>query len=237
MSRSNHLAHHEARRLDVILVAALVSGWCSIVGAVVPRPVPADLGCMPDTIGLDPAIWDTFRGTFLGHALGETFYARDTLISKLTVWRPPNLPNVLGVHLFITGVDTTLNPPRPDTNNILLEGPTLHVYDSSPPGQLVELAFVLDPPFALPRPGYYAFFVQTEGCNGGEFNIITSDLNPYPFGIYWLTGRAGQFTDCRLAPVEGGADTDDLIFRIEFCRNTVTPVRSSTWGRLKAMYR
>jgi len=178
------------------------------------------------------------RGTFLGHALGQVFYARDTMITRLTVWRPANLPNVLGMHLFITAVDTNFNPPgRPDTHRILRDGPTLHLRDSDPPGQLVEVPFVLDPPVALPRPGYYAFFVQTEACNGGEFNLIASDQNPYPSGIFWLTGRAGQFTPCHLAGVAGGADNDDLIFRVEFCRDPLTPVRTSTWGQLKAIYR
>ena len=194
-------------------------------------------GCTPDTLGLDPAIWDVFRGTFLGHAVGQTFLARDTLITRLTVWRPANLPNVLGMHLFITAVDTTLNPPRPDTHQILLDGPTLHVTDSDPPGQLVEVPFELNPPLALPRPGYYAFFLQTEGCDAGEFDLIASDRNPYPFGIYWITGRSGQFGSCDLAGIAGGGDNDDLIFRIEFCRSGITPVRSSTWGRLKAIYR
>ena len=101
----------------------------------------------------------------------------------------------------------------------------------------MEVPFILDPPLALPSRGYYAFFLQEEGCIGGEFRLIASDRNPYPFGIYWLTGRAGQFTTCRLAAVEGGADNDDLIFRIEFCRNPITAVRSTTWGRLKAIYR
>jgi hypothetical protein len=221
-----------------VLVAGLVAAWGALTVTVDPWMAWADATCVPDTTGLNPAIWTTARGTFLGHALGQTFLAKDTLITKVTVWRPPNLPNVLGMHLFITAVDTIWSPPRPNAHQILLDGPTLHITDSNPPGQLVEVRFDLDPPLALPRPGYYAFFLQTEGCDAGEFMLVANEQNPYPFGIYWITGRAGQFTPCYLAGVAGGSDNTDLIFRIEFCRTTsTTPVRSSTWGRLKATYR
>jgi hypothetical protein len=152
------------------------------------------------------------------------------------VWRPPGNASVIGAHLFITAVDTTLNPPQPTTQTILLNGPTARVFDSTPPGQLIEMPFVIDPPLALPRPGYYAWFLQAEDCNGGEAWIIAaSDTNPYSQGITWLTGRATVV--CYLASVEGGQDNLDLIFRIEFCSSTMTPVRQGTWGQLKVIYK
>jgi hypothetical protein len=209
---------------------------CAILQYPYPSGAVADTDCTFVHVGLDPAIWNASASTFLGEAVGQTFLARDTLISRLTVWRPPNLPNVLGVHLFITGVDTTRNPPRPNTGDILLDGPTLHVYDSDPPGQLVELSFVLDPPLSLPRPGLYAFFLQTEDCNQGEFDIIANSGNPYPYGIYWQTGRVSS--PCYLRGVAGGGDILDLIFDIEFCRpDQLTPVLKRSWGQIKSIYR
>jgi len=184
--------------------------------------------------GLDTTFWDSAAGTQLGEAVGQTFLARDTLITRLTVWRYPNIPNVLGAHLFITGVDTTRTPPRPNTGDILLNGPTLHIYNSDPPGQLIELSFVIDPPLALPRPGLYAFFLQTEDCNQGQFLILASDQNPYPYGNYWGTGRVDY--PCYLRAVDGGSDPYDLIFDIEYCR-PATPVRKTSWGELKTIYR
>jgi hypothetical protein len=187
-------------------------------------------------VRLDPSLWDVFAGTFLGEAVGQSFLAEDTVITKLTVWRPANLPNVLGVHLFITGVDTTLTPPYPRTRNLLLDGPTLYIYDSDPPGNLVELPVVIDPPLHLPHPGIYAFFLQAADCNQGEFDILASGKNPYPYGIYWQTGRASY--PCALAGVAGGGDNQDLLFDIEFCRpDQVTPVHKRSWGALKSIYR
>lgn len=162
-----------------------------LLSAAIPCPglAAVDGLCSPVHVGLDPAAWSTGRGTFAGRALGQTFLAQDTIITKLTVWRPPNLPNVLGAHLIITEVNTSRAPPRPNTGAILLNGPTLHVYDSNPPGELVELAFVIAPPLHLPRPGLYAFFLQTEACDQGEFRVIASDKNPYPYRIYWGSSR------------------------------------------------
>ena len=216
------------------LAAALTLGCASVS----PPRAAAQVVCLPsDTIGLDPQIWNTSRGTFLGRALGQTFFAPETLISRLTVWRPPGDRSVLGVHLYITAVDTTRVPPRPVAQNLLLDGPTLYVYDSDPPGQLVELSFRLDPPLALPRPGVYAFFLQAGDCNQGEFLIIASEANPYADGIYWISGRVTQ-PPCHLRAVDGGSDNTDLLFEIEFCkRDVATPIRTSTWGKIKIRYR
>ena len=199
----------------------------------------AQVVCIPsDTVALDPSIWNASRGVFFGHALGQTFFAPETLISRLTVWRPPDNRSVVGAHLYITGVDTVWSPPRPDNDNLLLDGPTVRVYDSDPPGQLIEMSFTLDPPLALPRPGLYAFFLQAEACHqGAVWNLIGNDTNPYPYGIYWISGRVTQ-PPCHLRGVAAGEDILDLIFRIEFCRPDVaTPVRRSTWGQIKALYR
>jgi hypothetical protein len=153
----------------------------------------------------------------------------------MTFWRFPNNRSVVGAHLFITSVDTTWSPPRPDTRFILQDGPTVTVYDSDPPGQLIEMSFLIDPPLILARPGRYAWFLQAEGCDQGDvWDIIADDRNPYPDGISWLTGRANA--GCYLAQVEGGEDVTDLIFRIEFCTAT-TPTIPASWGALKMIYR
>jgi hypothetical protein len=43
-------------------------------------------------------------------------------------------------------------------------------------------------------------------------------------------------TPCYLRPVSSGEGSFDLIFRIEFC-DVSTPIRGSTWGELKTVYR
>ncbi len=208
------------------MTVLVTAGWCD----------RAFCACGSDSLEVPQSLYDTSGSPFLGHAVGETFYARDTLITKITVWRPPNNQSVIGAHLFITAVDTTQSPPRPDTGNILLDGPTVHVFDSTPPGGAIEMPFVIDPPLALPHQGYYAWFLQAEDCNQGEAWIIEAcDTNPYSQGIYWLTGRAT--TSCFLAAVEGGADNIDLLFRIDFCGSATTPVRQRSWGEVKVRYR
>ena len=218
-------------------VGASMVGVALLAAALGGAPAGGDPVCVPVHAGLDPAIWDVSRGPILGDALGQVFLAEDTLITRLTVWRRPNNRSVIGAHLYITAVDTTRNPPRPNTGAILLDGPTVHVYDSDPPGQLIEMPFVIDPPLALPRPGLYAFFLQAEDCDQGDaWEITASDQNPYPYGIYWVTGIVTS--TCALRGVEGGGDNDDLIFDIEFCRpDATTPTLKSSWGRIKTIYR
>ena len=193
-------------------------------------------GCSHDTVGLDPSTWNTSRGTFFGRALGQTFLALDTLITRITVWRPPNQINAVGTRLFVTTVDTARMPPRPVTNAILQDGPTVFVRDSDTPGQLIRMDYVIDPPLVLPRPSLYAFFLQREGCDAGETIITADGTNPYPHGIYWLTGRT-IFLPCGLRSVDGGSDNTDLIFEIEFCKPDVTAVRARSWGELKLLYK
>jgi hypothetical protein len=200
-----------------------------------PLSHPTAVGCTPDTVGLDPSTWNTSRGTFLGMAVGQTVLALETLITRITVWRPPNTIDVVGAHLFVTTVDTTQTPPRPVTQGILQDGPTITVRDSDPPGELIRMDFLIEPPLALPSPGIYAFFLQRDGCDAGETIITADDTNPYPGGIYWITGRV--ISTCALRSVAGGAESTDLIFEIEFCRTDVTPTRARTWGELKLMYR
>ena len=182
-------------------------------------PACASEICPTVVDGLDPAIWNSSASPFFGRALGQTFLARDTLITRLTLWRPaPNL-SVVGAHLFITTVDTTRTPPRPLTQDILLDGPTLRVYASSPPGQLIEMPFVIDPPLALPRPGLYAFFLQAEDCNPGSvWSFITNNLDPYPDGMAWITNRAVFLDTCFLARSDGYIANEDYVFQLEYQR-------------------
>ena len=78
------------------------------------RSVEAD--CVLVSNGLDPLSWNGSASTLLGEAIGQTFLARDTLMTMLTVWRPPNTRSVIGAHRYITAVDTTWTPARPDVH-------------------------------------------------------------------------------------------------------------------------
>jgi hypothetical protein len=193
--------------------------------------------CSRVVAGNDTTGWNSARRTFFGRAVGQTFYAADTLISRITVWRYPNNLTSTGNRLFVTTVDTVnFVPPKPITQNILQNGPVVLVVDSNPPGLPIRMDYVLDPPLALPHPGTYAFFIQREGCDAGETAILCREPpGTYPYGTYWITGRT-IFLPCFLASVEWWEDVD-LCFEMEFCRSTSTPVRGETWGRLKVIYR
>ncbi len=193
--------------------------------------------CAPVLAGNDTTGWNSARGTYLGRALGQTFYASDTLIARITVWRYPNNLTYSPTRLFVTMVDTiNYDPPRPITQNIIQNGPAVLVPNSDPPGLPIRLDFILDPPLDLPHPGTYAFFLQREGCDAGETIIIAREPSTsYPHGTHWLTGRTA-FLPCFLRDVDGSEDLD-LCFEMEFCREEATPVHEESWGRLKVIYR
>jgi hypothetical protein len=193
--------------------------------------------CNPTTSGLDLSFANSARGPFLGRALGQSFLATDSVITKITVWRPAGNLSMIGAKLYIVEVDTTWSPPRPRSQQLLLDGPTILVFDSSPPGQDIEIPFVIDPPLHLPRLGLYAFFVQVENCFGSEaWRLLVDEQNHYPYGIAWITGRVTQ-PPCHLRFVDGGEDSTDHVFQVEYCSDTPTPTLRRSWGELKIRYR
>lgn len=63
----------------ILIVIGLAASSCEIAGA----------NCLPDTVGLPPPDpLQSSRAPFLGRAIGETFYSSDTLLTRITVWRP-----------------------------------------------------------------------------------------------------------------------------------------------------
>jgi hypothetical protein len=192
--------------------------------------------CLPDTSSVPLSLANAEAGTFLGNAVGQTFRAVDTVITRITVWRPANDIDAIGTHLFVTTVDTAQTPPRPITQGILQDGPSVFIRDDSAhPGEPIRMDFVLDPPLALPRPGIYAFFLRRDNCDLGETRIVASTSNPYPYGFYWGTGTVATLS-CYLRSVTGGSEHIDLNFEMEFCRETTTPTHRTTWGQLKIRY-
>jgi hypothetical protein len=127
---------------------------CNSLG---PRASLAQGACFDYSLSLRPTVIAGSRFAFSGEWIGETFQARDTVITGMTFWRPATDRSAIGAHLWIAAVDSSFSPPRPNVSEILLDGPTVTVYDSNPPGQTIEMPFVIDPPLALPRRGQYAW--------------------------------------------------------------------------------
>jgi hypothetical protein len=209
----------------------------ALTGLLLVLAVRATAGeCTPVIAAYDTVGWNSAGRTFLGKAVGQTFYAADTLMSRITLWRHPNDVDGVASHLFVTAVDTVnYDPPRPITQNILQDGPLVFVMNSDPPGLPIRMDFVLEPPLALPGPGTYAFFIQREGCDGGETAILAKQPGTYPYGTAWSTGRT-SFLPCFLRSVDGWVDVD-LCFEMEYCRDVSTPTRQESWGKLKLIYR
>lgn len=201
------------RAADYLIRYRLRGALAILLGVMCVHAARAD--CVRVADGIDPKAANASRGPFLGKALAQTFLARDTVVTRFTIWRSPNVRTNLGLKLYITEVDTVRM--RPDPARILQDGPTVRRYDSSPPGGVIRLDFVSNPPLVLPRRGHYAWWVQEENCDqGGAREFIASDRNPYPHGNFWITGRV--YTPCVLRGVAEGEESIDLIFRIEYER-------------------
>ena len=170
-------------------------------------------------------------GVRCGEAGGETFFAQDTLIQSITVWRHhAQTPYGGSLKLWITRVDSI---GAPNINAVLLDGPveTFPFGDGIHP---IKMQWTFDPPFVLPGPSEYYFTVQ-DYC-GGNWELLLNLDNAFSNGSAWRSGQT-CVTDCRLRTFPNNFATYDLIFTIEFCRNTPTPTLKRSWGRLKLMYR
>lgn len=188
--------------------------------------------CAGVTIAVDTSRADGSLGAIMGTAIGQTFMAPETLISSITVWRHPlDTPNSSPMKLWITGVDSS---GKPIIGRVILDGPILVVRlgDGVHP---IRIRYDFDPPVPLPSRGQYAFFIHHQ-C-AGLFELIDVSHDEYSGGNLWLTGRS-QVGGCYLrSDHPGNGAPSDLIFEIEFCERTTTPVRSTRWGRLKVIYR
>ena len=131
--------------------------------------------------------------------------------------------------------DSTGRPFPHRAENVLLEGATVF-----PPGDTatrlpVKVQYAFDPPFTLPRPGVYAFFIQ-DPCEVGFSLYLNRTDDVYPYGQLWFTGRAGP-VGCGLSGASLFEPDSDLCFEIEFCSSTLTPTRRTSWGEVKVIYR
>ena len=172
---------------------------------------------------------------FLGEALGQTFVADETLIESITVWRVAWQANrVYGMRIYVLPVDSL---GVPDANNVILTGPTVfHTDGDGVSPTAFEWAF--DPPLSLPRPGTYEFAVQSDPCYG-IWDILSVDgrtngRDDYPSGYAWAHSRSDE--PCFLRSQPDPYPATDLCFKIRYSGG-ITPIRQSSWGQIKVLYR
>ena len=183
--------------------------------------------CSTESSGIDTSKATSHDGIYFGEAIGQTFFASDSLISSITVWRwAGEDTNYAGWHLYIADTDSL---GRPNTNAIILDGPSIYNFFGDGIHH-IPFRFVFDPPFALPHRGTFEFAVQAVPCSG-TFIFLLDHNNDYADGQVWLHGRSG----CTLRANPDGFAAVDLVFSVEFCI-PLTPVSPTSWGRLKATY-
>lgn len=165
----------------------------------------------------------------MGEAMGETFFAQDTVIQAVTVWRP-GFAGWEGLQLFVLGTDST---GTPQTSKMLLVGPAVYnpVVDST---HYVPVRFDLDPPLVLPSKGIYEVATLGAPCDANVYVAINT-TDAFPFGKFWMHYRSA-ISGCRVRSVRVGVDSYDMIFDIEYCE-PATPTLPSTWGAVRARYR
>jgi hypothetical protein len=188
--------------------------------------------CHGDVVGVDSTAGTANGDIILGKAWGQSFTAtaRETLLSSATVWRIPlEAGNPSGLKFWITEVDST---GRPHTHLVVYEGPTISVI-SADTSRATPIVYSFDPPVHLSRPGPYCFWIQ-EVCTGYA-DLLIDPNDDYPGGSLWQTFRS-DFDGCILRDFPRSLATEDLAFRLEFC-DVITPVRHSSWGQVKALYR
>ena len=198
--------------------------------------------CTPVSIGVDTSKANNSGALVLGRALGETFEAADTLVTRFTVWRVASEDSNwgIGLHPYFVETDSTAPswrvgcPPDgyPVADRVVWEGPT-KVIENGDGIHPIEFTWTFDPPLALPHRGKFAWFILQDPC-AAYFDILAVDgSDPYPDGIGWYSGRSY----CQQLPADFKPGTWDYIFTIEFCPTGVTPTRRTSWGQVKAIYR
>ena len=219
-----------------VAVASLV-GQALLGSATVPwaASLSPSLGVDPCTLvsaGVDTSQATNYVAALDCEAPGQTFLAVDTLITSITVWRAPVEASIgWPMKLWITDVDSL---GMPLTSHVVFDGPEISVV-STDFNHATKIQYSFEPPIALPRKGTYFFAIQERV--GGFFDLLAvRDADPYPHGSAWRTARS-WLNGCFLAPGADRLIANDLVFTIEFCKSTTTPVRSTTWGKLKVIYR
>ena len=190
--------------------------------------------CPEDTVANDSIVGNYAHGPSFGRAIGQVFYTTDTLLTSITVWVAGTDGSLIGMHLFLFSTDAN---GQPNTDDLLLDGPTLTFPFPPDTNHSTPVVFAFEPPVVLPRAGQYAMAFQAPRCYlGAPFYLRSDTANHYPYGWFWESERSDFYPDC---PIYSPQRTYyvDLCFRATFCKDAVTATRRETWGRLKLHYR
>jgi hypothetical protein len=185
--------------------------------------------CPPTAVGIDTTVAGFAEYENLGSAMGETFVARETLITSITFWRPTtDFDATCGFKLYVVGTDAS---GTPNTADVILAGSVVDnvLGDGVHP---IPMKFEFSPPLVLPHAGTYEAAIGAYPCSCASKYLRTLD-DEYPEGIMW---SHSETSPCSLRSGPGAVPSLDLFFRVEFC-GAITPARAATWGEVKDVYR
>jgi hypothetical protein len=193
--------------------------------------------CEVQTVGVDSSSGDFALPVWNGRVWGQVFLAPDTLIRSITVWRRAEQSiNLDPMHLYITEVDSA---GRPDVGKVLLDGPSVVIPQAGDGVTPDRVTYAFDPPFRLPRTGYFWFGIKEDWCDF-IFWLLADSLDSYPDGQAWILEPTGSLCVGLGCCPKNFGENFDLIFEVEFCIPPTTDVpfpRGDSWGRIKAHYR
>src|SRR5262245_826495 len=187
---------------------ASCAAWLALQGA------PSQAAeCATHTIGLDTTMTTSFLEFSLNEAIGQTFYASDTLIRSVTIWRlPDEVGWGFGVRFYIIDTDSIGGPG----SQILYSSPVIYNYggDGVHP---IELRFDFDPPVSLPSRGLFEMALMSYPC-GGDWGILArrQASDAYPPGKVWHHPRSPN-PPCLPRLTANPVNDADVVFQMEFC--------------------
>ena len=190
--------------------------------------------CQPVSVGVDTSFANQKAVVWIGHSWNQVFTVSDTLINSIAVWRPARNDSMyFPIKLYVLDVDSSFGLQRPNTKQIVLDGPRI-VVPGDGDGRPIRVEWAFSPPLALPHRGQFAFQVKEDLC-GGSFALLSTSNDVYPGGDAWQTDPNVGCVGAGCCP--GSAYyARDLVFEVEFCSDAV-PTLPATWGRVKAAYR
>lgn len=181
--------------------------------------------------GVDPALTTRVDVAALGEDFGETFVARDSFLTRVTLWQPAHSDTVpVPITFLLIDADSSGLPER---RQVLVVGPTVTVPKGNSEGP-VAVTFDLSPAIKLPHLGSFQAAFKAP-CGLRLFLLYSSD-NPFPDGFE-------QFNRSSLCPPWGGTFpywTADIAFEVQLCDvdpNPIVPAAQWSWGKVRAIYR
>jgi len=197
-------------RASILLsLALLASGGAAPIARADP--------CPSRVIGVDPSHANTLADDPMGEGIGQSFYAADTVIRSITVWQSQYQYDwMTGAELILT---ETSAAGVPIGDPILFRSIFVRtqVGDGIHP---IPFVFELNPPWVLPHPGEYAFWLF--GCKTGQADFLavqgdTAAMRQlYPDGHAW--GERARYICRPYGFPDGYYDDTRLAFRVVFDR-------------------